>query len=157
MEVLSPYCGLLPLSQNDCPTSSIFVVPKWLSGLSAWLKIWGLKSNHFVPNFYYQEVIWDYNFRGCFGVVVYSYFKNHTYNYSVIGQRALILPKLGTWTIILGRRKYSPTLLVRHLFIWHPRYYETFLRDQTFWDHNSLFYTTTTLNNTTFWNSILSY
>ena len=81
-----------------------FVVPKWLSGLSAWLEIWGSESNISVPNFTYQEVFWHRNFWGHFGVVVVVYFKSHTYNYSVNGQRALISPKLETHTIIWGWR-----------------------------------------------------
>ena len=37
-----------------------------------------------------------------FSVVVVFYLKSHTYSYSVIGQRALISPKLETQTIIFG-------------------------------------------------------
>ena len=39
--------------------------------------------------------------------VVFFYFKSHTYNYSVNGQRALVLPKLEAQTIILGWREYK--------------------------------------------------
>ena len=44
-------------------------VPKIVSGLFAWLEIWGSKSNVFVPNFLYQEVFWHRDFQGRFGVV----------------------------------------------------------------------------------------
>ena len=46
-----------------------FLVLKWLSGLSAWLEIWGSKSTIFAPNFLYEEVFWHFNFQGHFGVV----------------------------------------------------------------------------------------
>jgi hypothetical protein len=115
MEVLSPYCGLLPLSQNDCPTSSIFVVPKWLSGLSAWLKIWDSKSNIFAPNFHHQEDFQHHHCRAHFGVVVFFYFESHTYNCSVNDRRALISPNIMTRTIILGRREYLLHRLVERI------------------------------------------
>jgi hypothetical protein len=40
------------------------------------------------------------------GSISEYYLKSHTYNHLVNGQRALILPKLQTCTIILGRREY---------------------------------------------------
>ena len=36
----------------------------------------------------------------------FFYFKSHTYNCTFNGQRALTSPKLGTRTIVLGRREY---------------------------------------------------
>jgi hypothetical protein len=51
-------------------------------------------SNILVPNFLYQEIFQHHNFCGTFRIVGVLYFKNHTYNYWVNGQRALILPKL---------------------------------------------------------------
>ena len=81
-----------------------FFVSKWLSDLFARLEIWGSKSNIFMSNFLYQEVFRYCNFQGRFGIVVFIYFKSYTYNYLVNGQRSLILPKLETQTIILGRR-----------------------------------------------------
>ena len=77
---------------------------KWLYGLFAWVEIWGSKSNIFVSNFLYQKDFWHRNFWGCFGVVDVFYFESHTYNFSNNGQRALILPKLETRTIILKRK-----------------------------------------------------
>ena len=96
---------VLPPSQNDCPTSWIFLVPKWLPGSSTQLEIWGSKSNIFGPNFHHQEV---FRHRDCgrrFGVVDVISFKSHTYNHSVNGQRALISPTVGTQTTISGRRE----------------------------------------------------
>ena len=51
--------------------------------------------------------------------------------------------KLCKWSIMLNHMawsklggctwsEYSLTSLIWHLFIWHPRYYDTFLRDHTF-------------------------
>ena len=95
---------VLPPLQNDCPISQIFFLgSKWLSSLSARLEMWASKSKEKItPNFYHQEVFRQRNFGGRFGVVVVFYFKSHTYNYSVNGQHALISPKLGTRTIVLG-------------------------------------------------------
>ena len=84
-----------------------FFVPKQLFGLSTRLEIWGSKSNILAWNFHRQEVFWHRNFRGRFGVVDVFYLKIHTYNHSVNGQWALISPKLGARTIILGWRKYE--------------------------------------------------
>ena len=54
----------------------------------------------------YEEVFRHRNFRGHFRVVVVLCFKNHTYNYTVNCQRALISSKLERRTIILGHREY---------------------------------------------------
>ena len=48
--------------------------------------------------------------------LLFFYFKSHTYNYSVNGQRALILPKLGTWTIILRRREQFTNIIIPNYF-----------------------------------------
>ena len=45
-------------------------------------------------------------FQGCFIVIAISYYECHTYNYSLNGERALILPILENKTIPLGRREY---------------------------------------------------
>ena len=82
-------------------------VPRWLSSLSAQLEIWGSKSNIFARNFHHQEVFRHRNFGRHFGaVVVYYYYKNHTYNYSVNGQWALISPNFRTQTITLRQNRY---------------------------------------------------
>ena len=98
----------IKLIYSFCPKTivlppGIFVPPR----LFAQLEIWGSKSSTFMPNFHHQEVFWHGNFRACFGVVVVFYFilKSHTYSYSVNGERALILPKLRTWTITLKQRE----------------------------------------------------
>ena len=84
------------------------------SSLFARLEIWGPKSNTFAPNFHHQEVFRHRNFGGHFAIVVLSYSKSHTYNYFVNGQWALTSPKLGTRTIILGRRGYLDTTIFGH-------------------------------------------
>ena len=48
------------------------------------------------------------------------------------------------------------TSLMRHSFIQHPQYHDTFLRGQRLQFQNSLFYTTTTLDNTISRISVLS-
>ena len=76
------------LSQNNCP----ILCPTGNGGS---------KSNIFTPNLLYQEVFQHGNFGGHFVVIVISYIKSHTYNYSVNNHRTLISPKLETQTIIL--------------------------------------------------------
>ena len=83
-----------------------FFCYKWLSTLSAWLRIEAWSQNTSTPNLLYQEVFQHCHFRGHYRVVVVFYFINHTYNYSFYGQRASISPKLETRTIILGQREY---------------------------------------------------
>ena len=58
---------------------------------------------------------------------------------------------------LLGEVGYGLTLLIRNSFIRHSRYYGTFLRDHSFWVQNSLFYTTTTLDNATLRISVFTY
>ena len=102
---------------------STLSVPKWLSYLPdflvpndcpvylPWREIRGSKSNVFAPNVHHQEVLRYHNFRGRFGVVVVFYCKSHAYNYLVNGQWALISPKWGTRTIVLGQRGITQFLV----------------------------------------------
>ena len=53
--------------------------------------------------FYIKKTNDTATFRGILEIVVF-YFKLHTYNYSINGQRVLISPKLETRTINLGWR-----------------------------------------------------
>ena len=107
--------SILPSSQSDCPTSRIFWsrndCPVYLAGQK-----FEAQSQIFSANFPYQEVFRHCNFQGHFRVVVVFYFKSHTYNYLVNGQRALISPKLETRTILLERREYNVVISIsRHV------------------------------------------
>ena len=65
------------------------------------------KVEYFCTELSSSRSFWNRNFKGHSGVVVVFFcFKSHTYNYSINGQWALILSKLGTWTIILGSMEY---------------------------------------------------
>ena len=90
MIVLLPgFFGLKTIVRLTCPTRTL-----------------RLSQIFLCQTFYIKKSFLHCNFRGHFRVVVVLYFKSHTYNYSVHGQRALISPKLETRLIILGRREY---------------------------------------------------
>jgi hypothetical protein len=86
---------VFPLPQNDCPVylpNYIFEAPSQIFSRQTFII---KKSFDAAPS------------GGGFIVVVVFYLKSHTYNYSVNGQHVLILPKLGTRTIVLGQKEYS--------------------------------------------------
>ena len=65
-----------------------------------------LKVKRNPPTFYIKSLSTP-QLPGIFRSSCCILFKSHTYNYSVNGQCALILPKLETRTILLGRREYN--------------------------------------------------
>ena len=69
--ILSMY--VLPLSQNDCPTSKIFFNPKMIVWFIRPARKLRLKVKYFCANNLYQEVFRHCNFCGCFRVVVVFY------------------------------------------------------------------------------------
>ena len=99
--------SLIILSQNECPLSLRFIEWHQEETFDTGLDIRGSKSSILEVQSHHQEDdFWHRNFRGCFKAVAIFYFERHTYNYSLNGERALILPKLEIRTIISGLREY---------------------------------------------------
>ena len=65
----------------------------------------GSKSNMLQIQSHHQEDFRHRNFWGCFRVVDVFYYERHTYNYSLNGEGAKILPILENKTNFLGWRE----------------------------------------------------
>ena len=65
-------------------------------------RYWRLKLKYFRESEVIIKKTRHYNSQRYSGVVGAFYFEGHTYNYSDIGKRAFISPKLEMSTIILG-------------------------------------------------------
>ena len=108
---------------NKAPILVTPYVPKWLFGLFARLEIRLLKVKYFRAKLSSSRSLLTMQLRGAVqGVVVGVYFKSHTYIYLVNGQWALISPKIGIRTIILGWRKNYSHFQVDTWKIWAEIY-----------------------------------
>ena len=80
-----------------------FCCPKMIVRLICLAKNLRLKVKYFRTKLSSSSSLSTLQLRGAFrSSWCFYYFKSHTYNYLVNGQRTLILPKLGTWTTIFG-------------------------------------------------------
>ena len=103
---------------------------KWLSYYPA--RNLSLKVNYFGVKLSSSWILLTLQLRGRLGVLDVFYFKSHTYNYLVNDPWVLILPKLGTWTIILGRSEY-------HVTGWpHPTIIYLFILESNVWKFTKL-------------------
>ena len=108
----------------------MIVLPPWFFGPKMIVRfIWparnlSLKVKYLRANLLPSRILLTPQLRGAFrssSCCCCSYFECHTYNYSVNGQRALISPKLGTRTIVLGRWEYLRISII--LFSTHETFH----------------------------------
>jgi hypothetical protein len=74
-----------------------FFCPKMIVQFICLTRNLRLKIKYFCPELSISRNILEHKPPGCFRIVIFNYFKSHTYNYSVNAHHALILPKLKTF------------------------------------------------------------